>query len=50
MSRLLLDDALCKEMGRRAAISVRERYGLHAVLPKWDQIFSQVGTGALRSR
>ncbi len=50
MSRLLMDDALCEEMGRRAAISVRERYGLHAVLPKWDQIFSQVGTGVLQSR
>ncbi|MFM0208831.1 glycosyltransferase family 4 protein [Paraburkholderia sediminicola] len=42
MSRLLLDDALCEEIGRRAAISIRERYGLHAVLPKWDQIFSHV--------
>lgn len=50
LSRLLMDDALCEELGRRAAISVRERYGLHAVLPKWDLIFAQVGTGTLVSR
>jgi glycosyltransferase involved in cell wall biosynthesis len=46
MTRLLIDDALCEEMGRRAAQSVRERYGLQAVLPKWDQMFSRVRAGA----
>jgi glycosyltransferase involved in cell wall biosynthesis len=49
MTRLLLDDTLCQEIGRRAAISVRERYGLQAVLPKWDELFAQVGTGMVLS-
>jgi glycosyltransferase involved in cell wall biosynthesis len=46
LRRLVSDDRLCREMGRQAADSMRERYGLQAILPLWDRLFVRVGAGA----
>jgi glycosyltransferase involved in cell wall biosynthesis len=46
---LLSDDALRAELGLRAALSVRERYSLRAVLAVWDDLFAQVGAGSART-
>ncbi|WP_044042975.1 glycosyltransferase family 4 protein [Caballeronia insecticola] len=43
LRRLVNDDHLCREMGRQAADSMRERYGLQAILPVWDRLFASVG-------
>ncbi|SAL82367.1 group 1 family glycosyl transferase [Caballeronia terrestris] len=47
LRRLVSDDVLCQEMGRRAANSMRERYGLEAILPRWDRLFDHVGVGTV---
>jgi glycosyltransferase involved in cell wall biosynthesis len=47
LRRLVSDDGLCQDIGRRAASSMWERYGLPAVLPKWDQLFARIGAGAV---
>ncbi|MFM0057670.1 glycosyltransferase family 4 protein [Paraburkholderia phytofirmans] len=46
LRRLISDDPLRAELGRKAAMSVRERYSLKAVLQIWDQLFERVGARA----
>jgi glycosyltransferase involved in cell wall biosynthesis len=46
LRRLISDDPLRAELGRKAAISVRERYSLKAVLQIWDGLFDRVGARA----
>lgn len=48
LRRLISDDPLRAELGRKAAISVRERYSLKAVLQIWDELFERVGARAKR--
>ncbi|SAL62758.1 glycosyltransferase family 4 protein [Caballeronia humi] len=48
LRRLISDDPLRAELGRKAAISVRERYSLKAVLQIWDELFDRVGARAKR--
>jgi len=43
LGRVLADDGLRGELGARAAVSVRERYALPAVLARWDALFESVG-------
>jgi glycosyltransferase involved in cell wall biosynthesis len=43
LHRLISDDPLRAELGRKAAKSVRERYSLKAVLQIWDELFERVG-------
>lgn len=40
---LMSDAALRVELGERAAVAVRRRYALPAVLDAWDALFAQVG-------
>lgn len=42
LQRLLDDSALRTRLGARAALSVRSRYALPAVLAQWDDLFQQV--------
>ncbi|SAK80487.1 group 1 family glycosyl transferase [Caballeronia hypogeia] len=49
LRRLVSDDHLCREMGRQAADSMRERYGLQAILPLWDRLFASVGAKTMRA-
>ena len=46
LRRVVDDDLLCREMGRQASRSMRERYGLDAILPMWDRLFRRVGASA----
>ncbi|WP_027799336.1 glycosyltransferase family 4 protein [Paraburkholderia dilworthii] len=48
LRRLISDDLLRAELGRKAAISVRQRYSLTAVLQIWDEMFERVGARAKR--
>jgi glycosyltransferase involved in cell wall biosynthesis len=43
LSKLMSDPALREHYGARAALSVRERYSLQAVLRIWDELFARVG-------
>ena len=42
LRRVMGDAALRLELGKRAAVSVRERYTLDKVLPLWDALFASV--------
>lgn len=41
--RLLSDESLRRELGCKAAASIRERYSLQKILLIWDELFAQVG-------
>jgi len=43
LDRLMRDPDLRRELGERAARSVRERYALPAVVARWDELFEAVG-------
>lgn len=43
LSELMADSRLRGLLGQRAAVSVRERFGMKQVLEQWDQIFEQAG-------
>jgi len=43
LDRLMRDADLRRELGARAARSVRERYALPAVVARWDELFEAVG-------
>jgi len=43
LRRLLGDEALRDSLARRAAASVRQRYGLPSVLSSWDELMAQAG-------
>ena len=43
LSELMADPRLRGALGQRAAASVRERYGMPAVIEQWDTIFRQAG-------
>lgn len=43
LRRVMSDDALRGELGRKAAASVRQRYSSQAILRQWDSIFSRLG-------
>lgn len=43
LSELMADSRLRGVLGLRAAASVRERYGMAAILTQWDQVFQQAG-------
>jgi glycosyltransferase involved in cell wall biosynthesis len=45
LRRLLSDEKLRQELGKRAAASTRERYSLQRILLIWDELFKQVGAG-----
>jgi glycosyltransferase involved in cell wall biosynthesis len=47
LCRLIDDDHMCRELSRKASQSMRERYGLQAILPMWDRLFSCVGAPSL---
>lgn len=47
LARVMADDALRKELGDKAAASVRGRYSVDSVLAEWDQLFAQVVTNKL---
>ncbi|CAJ48121.1 glycosyltransferase family 4 protein [Bordetella avium] len=40
LGRLMSDETLRADLGRRAALSVRERYALPVVLAQWDRLFA----------
>ncbi|MFQ6712452.1 glycosyltransferase family 4 protein, partial [Bordetella pertussis] len=46
LCRLMRDPELRRDLGRRAAQSVRQRYALPAVLAQWDALFERVRGGA----
>ncbi|WP_244817781.1 glycosyltransferase family 4 protein [Caballeronia sp. Lep1P3] len=46
LRRVIDDDGLCREMGRQASESMRERYGMQAILPMWDRLFARVGAAS----
>jgi len=46
LRRLLADESLRAELGRKGAISMRERYSVHAVMRIWDDLFARVGVRA----
>jgi glycosyltransferase involved in cell wall biosynthesis len=41
LRQLLPDEALQELLGRRAAASVRDRFGLSSVLERWDAVFAR---------
>lgn len=43
LDELMSEPLLRGVLGQRAAASVRERYGMEAVLSQWDQVFRQAG-------
>ena len=43
LSELMSDSRLRGLLAQRAAVSVRERFGMEQVLEQWDQVFEQVG-------
>lgn len=43
LARLMGDSVLRDVMGRRAAASVRERYGLPGIMARWDEVFARAG-------
>jgi glycosyltransferase involved in cell wall biosynthesis len=49
LRRLLADEGLRAELGRKGAISIRERYSVHAVMRIWDDLFARVGVRAAPS-
>jgi glycosyltransferase involved in cell wall biosynthesis len=40
---LLTDESLREELGKRAALSIRERYSLQKVMLIWDELFARLG-------
>jgi glycosyltransferase involved in cell wall biosynthesis len=44
LRRVLSDESLRAELGRKAADSVRQRYSAQAILRIWDGIFAQLGS------
>ncbi|MBK7541329.1 MAG: glycosyltransferase family 4 protein [Candidatus Competibacteraceae bacterium] len=42
LRQLMSSFALREELGKKAAVSVRERYALDGILQRWDQLFSMV--------
>jgi GalNAc-alpha-(1->4)-GalNAc-alpha-(1->3)-diNAcBac-PP-undecaprenol alpha-1,4-N-acetyl-D-galactosaminyltransferase len=46
LARLMSDEALRAELGRRGARSIRERYAVSAVLRLWDELFARIGVKA----
>jgi GalNAc-alpha-(1->4)-GalNAc-alpha-(1->3)-diNAcBac-PP-undecaprenol alpha-1,4-N-acetyl-D-galactosaminyltransferase len=49
LARMMSDPALRRILGERAAVSVRRRYALAAVLAEWDGLFEQVGARPTRT-
>jgi GalNAc-alpha-(1->4)-GalNAc-alpha-(1->3)-diNAcBac-PP-undecaprenol alpha-1,4-N-acetyl-D-galactosaminyltransferase len=47
LRRLLSDENLRAELGRKGALSIRERYSVQAVLRIWDDLFVRVGARAV---
>ncbi|TEA77537.1 glycosyltransferase family 4 protein [Allopusillimonas ginsengisoli] len=43
MARLMCDPVLRDAMGRRAAGSVRQHYGIAQILARWDALFESIG-------
>jgi glycosyltransferase involved in cell wall biosynthesis len=43
LSRVLADEPLREELGKRAALSIQKRYSLQKVLRLWDDLFARVG-------
>lgn len=41
LERLLSDAGLRQKLGRRAAVQVRQRYGLLQILAQWDDVFAR---------
>jgi glycosyltransferase involved in cell wall biosynthesis len=50
LRRLLGDDALRDNLARSAALSVRQRYGLPAILADWDALMARAGVAMPRGR
>jgi len=48
LSRMLADEPLREELGKRGAASIQKRYSLQEVMRLWDDLFARVG--ALESR
>jgi len=46
LRRLLADEHLRAELGRKGAISIRERYSVRGVMRIWDDLFARVGVHA----
>lgn len=42
LARLMDDASLRAALGRRASVSIRERYSLDSVLARWDELFAEV--------
>ncbi|NYT86896.1 glycosyltransferase family 4 protein [Pollutimonas harenae] len=42
LAQLMDDGALRSTLGRHAAVSVRERYGLRQILAQWDTLFASI--------
>jgi glycosyltransferase involved in cell wall biosynthesis len=40
---LLTDESLREELGKRAAVSIRERYSLQKIMLIWDELFARLG-------
>ncbi|MFM0053123.1 glycosyltransferase family 4 protein [Caballeronia grimmiae] len=47
LHRVIDDDHMCRELGRKASESMRARYGLQAILPMWDRLFARLGAPSL---
>jgi glycosyltransferase involved in cell wall biosynthesis len=48
LRRLLSDELLRAELGRKAALSIRERYSVRAVLHIWDELFARLGARTMK--
>ena len=46
LRRVMSDEALRAELGRKASASVRQRYSSQAILRQWDGIFARLGARA----
>jgi GalNAc-alpha-(1->4)-GalNAc-alpha-(1->3)-diNAcBac-PP-undecaprenol alpha-1,4-N-acetyl-D-galactosaminyltransferase len=46
LRRLLADEHLRAELGRKGTLSIRERYSVQAVTRIWDDLFASVGVGS----
>jgi len=49
LARLMRDPLLREVMGRRAAQSVRENYGMAEIVARWDALFERAGRAARES-
>ncbi|AEC20674.1 putative glycosyltransferase [Pusillimonas sp. T7-7] len=50
LAQLMDDPALRDRLGQRAAVSVRERYGLQQILALWDALFESIAQQAKQGR